>query len=284
MNLKVKSQIFFQCPANEEEWKRIAQNFEVKWNFPHCVGAIDGKHIVMQAPANSGSQYYNYKHTFSIVLMAVVDANYNFIYAHVGCQGRISDGGVFKNTEFYKLLNKNKLNLPSPVELQGRSIKSPFIFVGDEAFPLRTDLLKPYSGQLGRSPERIFNYRLSRARRISENAFGILSASFRIFRKPINLNIENTQAVTTACIYLYNFMRKKPSSGLLSFGSVDVDDPMTGNVSQGKWRVMSENDKGMVNLPRRPIRPSQAAWDVREEFKNYFMTPEGRIEWQESYA
>jgi hypothetical protein len=65
---------------------------------------MDGKHILLQCPANSGSQFFNYKVTFNIVLFAVVDANYCFKYAHVGCQGRISDGGVFRITPFSKKL------------------------------------------------------------------------------------------------------------------------------------------------------------------------------------
>lgn len=67
------------------------------WDFSHCLGAMDGKHVMLQALIHSGSDFYNYKSTFSIVLFAVVDARYNFIYADIGCQDRISDGGVFKN-------------------------------------------------------------------------------------------------------------------------------------------------------------------------------------------
>lgn len=77
--------LFLQMARTEDEWRQIARDFEVCWNFPHCVGACDGKHVVMQNPKNSGSMFFNYKGTFSIVLMAIADANYNFIHANIGC-------------------------------------------------------------------------------------------------------------------------------------------------------------------------------------------------------
>jgi hypothetical protein len=69
-----------------------------RWNFPHFIGALDGKHVVIQKPENTVGEFYNYKGSKSTILMASVDANYCFIYVNVGCQGCISDGGVFRNT------------------------------------------------------------------------------------------------------------------------------------------------------------------------------------------
>ena len=81
-------------PSSEAAWKRVSEGFEHVWNFPHCVGAIDGTDTVMQAPAHSDSTVYNYKGTHSIVLLAVCDAHYCFILVDIGDAGRHSDGGV----------------------------------------------------------------------------------------------------------------------------------------------------------------------------------------------
>lgn len=147
-------------PETQEEWLDISENFEKLWNFPHCIGLIDGKHVVIQCPTKSGSDYFNYKAFFSIVLFAMVDANYNFIFVDVGCEGMISDGGVFKNTQLFKSLQNGHLNLPSAKPLPGHQISIPYVILGDEAFSLNDNLMKPYSGIYPKgSKERIFNYR-----------------------------------------------------------------------------------------------------------------------------
>jgi hypothetical protein len=92
----------FQIPKTKQEWLAVANQYQALWNFPHSIRAIDGKHAVLQCPSNSASEYFDYKNAFSIVLFALVDANYNFIFVNAGCQGRISDSSVFKNTELYK--------------------------------------------------------------------------------------------------------------------------------------------------------------------------------------
>ncbi|KAJ8879533.1 hypothetical protein PR048_020141 [Dryococelus australis] len=92
------------------EWLKISKTFETLWNLPHTVGALNGKNVVLQAPIISGSDFCD-KSTFSIVLMALVNGNSNFLFADVGCQGRISEGGVFKSCKLQGMLTNSKLPL-----------------------------------------------------------------------------------------------------------------------------------------------------------------------------
>jgi hypothetical protein len=68
--------VFFQCPTSEADWREVAEGYYDRWNFPNTLGSIDGKHVRVRQPAHSGSHFYNYKHFYSIVLMAVVDSRY----------------------------------------------------------------------------------------------------------------------------------------------------------------------------------------------------------------
>ena len=94
-----------------ETYKTIANGFESRWDFPNCIGAIDGKHVAIQAPPKSGSEFFNYKKTSSIVLMAICDHNYKFIMCDAGAVGRQSDGGVFRKSDFGQKFYANTLAL-----------------------------------------------------------------------------------------------------------------------------------------------------------------------------
>lgn len=226
-------------PASKEEWKFISNNFESKWNFNHCLGAIDGKHIEIIRPQIFGSYYFNYKKTFSIVLMAIANANYEFIMVDIGTNGRVSDAGVFSNTLFYKNFQERKLKIPESDYLPGISDKFPYVFVADDAFPLSNNLMKPYPYRNLSKEKRIFNYRLSRARRIIENIFGILASRFRILLKTINLSPEKTTIIVRACCHLHNFLRQHKMEIFLQ-DSVDFENILTGVVEPGSWRSHDE--------------------------------------------
>ena len=73
---QVLKDVYFKCPSAPEQWLQIAQLFHDRWQLPHCIGAADGKHVCILHPRNSGSEFYNHKGFFSVVLLAVVDADY----------------------------------------------------------------------------------------------------------------------------------------------------------------------------------------------------------------
>lgn len=140
---------------------------------------------MIQAPHSSGSAYYNYKGFHSIVLLAVVDARYCFRIVNVGAFGRTSDGGVLANSTFGKALQRGTADLPEDTTLPGAEDRGvvPYTFIGDAAFPLRRYMMRPYPGKLLPRERRIFNYRLTRARRVVEHAFGHLACQWRMYRR-----------------------------------------------------------------------------------------------------
>nr|CAI5858375.1 unnamed protein product [Callosobruchus analis] len=256
----LKTQI--KIPDGEDEWKIIENGFNTRWNFPSCYGAIDGKHVNIKAPPKSGSEFYNYKKTNSIVLMAIADHNYCFTYIDVGANGSASDGGVFKNSSIYRRLEDGLLPMDG-------------IIVGDAAFPLKSYLLKPYPGSQLSTSEKIFNYRLSRARRIVENAFGILVSRFRVFENAIPTSLNTVDAIVCASCALHNWLRKN-SYSYITPTCVDREDSEV-QIIPGTWRseitpLISINDQRRGNH-------SVNAKEKRDLLKSYFMT-NGSVPWQ----
>lgn len=272
-----------QLPASEEEWKILAEKYNDLWQFPHCIGALDGKHVAIQAPINSGSEYYNYKNFFSIVLMGLVDAEYCFVFADCGCQGRLSDGAVYQNTVLYQKILNEQLCLPSPEPLPGRQKETPYVIVGDDAFPLSNQIIKPFPGQHDKgSKERAFNYRLTRARRVVENTFGIMASVFRVLRKPMLLNPDKAATVTMTCVLLHNFLRRSKSSRALYTPPGALDYEENGNVVQGSWRQDIKEMTSLLSIRRIPRKPSYEAKEIRNEFVEYFIN-NGYIPSQDNY-
>lgn len=253
-------------PDTEEKWRKIAKDFEERWQFPNCLGAIDGKHVRIIPPPGSGSYFWNYKNFNSIVLMACANANYEFIWCEVGTNGRVSDGGTIQNTLFYKKLQTKELNIPNDDSCQNSNTKLPFVFVGDEAFALRTDFMKPFSRAALTTERKIFNYRLSRARRIIENVFGIMSNRFRIFHSAINLSLDRIDLVVLTCCLLHNFLRKS-NCPYATDNAFDIDsDETTATIGLTPLNVTNRN-------------ASTNAKNVREAFVQYF-NGEGSVTWQ----
>ena len=101
---KALGDIYVRPPSSPDDWREISRGFEDLWNLPHCVGAIDGKHVNMKCPNNSGSLYYNYKGFFSLVLMTICDSHYNFTLVDIGDYGGNNDSGVLSHSDIGKAI------------------------------------------------------------------------------------------------------------------------------------------------------------------------------------
>ena len=254
---------------------KIADDFERKWNFPHCLGGLDGKHIRIVAPNNAGSNYYNYKGFNSIVLMALVDADYEFAYVDIGAEGREGDSGVWGLCTLADALAKGRVQFPAPAPLPNSDTMAPYCIVADDAFTLSTNLMKPFSRRGLADSEMIFNYRLSRARRVSENAFGILANRFRCFLGALYMLPSHAKKVVAAAVTLHNFLRRK-SKPYMGAGSVDQEDASL-RINPGEWR----QDPQLAGLePLTGHNASRAAKAVRVVFADYFMSDVGLVPWQ----
>ncbi|XP_003244309.1 protein ALP1-like [Acyrthosiphon pisum] len=258
---------YIEVPREKSKWNKIMDGFNSLWNFPNCIGAIDGKHIVMECPANSGSNYFNYKGTFSIVLLALVDHNYNFTCIDIGSYGSNSDGGIFAKSALKKAIEEHVLHTPTDS-----------VILGDDAFPLLPYLMKPYARRNHLTErEKVYNYRHCRARRIVENGFGILSSRFRVFRRPITLTPENTIQLVKAACALHNWIRKSGKNP--NSISVDIEDTETGRLLNGSWRN-DTSPTGLQHLGTILQRNSNTeAKDKRNSLADYFVE-EGAVVWQ----
>lgn len=252
----------------EELWKNTARRFQERWQFPNCIGALDGKHIQIQAPANSGSLFHNYKGTFSVVLLALVDAEGRFLAVDVGGFGSNSDGGIYANSSLGQALQAGTLEVPAPCPLTSAPELGPmpFVIVADEAFPLKTFLLRPYPGKRLPEDHRVFNYRLSRARRIVENAFGTLSQCWRVYQRRLQVSPDTADSIIKATCILANYLRGADGNRITDVEDEGADDE-DGN-ALGAIRNLRGN------------RASAEALRVRDTFRQYFTSPAGQVPWQ----
>ena len=139
--------------------------------------------------------------------MAVCDYNYCFTLLNIGDYGRQSDGGVFSNSMFGRAIKSDSLSLPGAEIIDDLGLPIPYFFVADQAFQLTTYMLGPYPGTYLPLNQRIFNYCLSRARRVIENTFGILATKFGVFQRPFVAKPDKVTKITQAACALHNYLK-----------------------------------------------------------------------------
>ncbi|KAJ8393925.1 hypothetical protein AAFF_G00054580 [Aldrovandia affinis] len=249
----------------KEDWMTIAEEFRQHWNFPNCLGSIDGKHVNIQAPSKSGSLYFNYKGTYSIVLLAVVDARYRFRVVDVGAYGRRSDGGTLASSS-----SARPCRMADWTSLKTGCCQKQSTWDANpmSLWQMRHSHCRDTSCAHSRvqplQKEQGIQLPTLRAKMIVENTFGILSAQWRMYRRVIGTSPGNVEKCVKATCVLHNFIRWTAGSPAAERQAPDPVD------LQPIRRV------GTNNATREAIH-------VRETLASYF-SAEGAVPWQDNVA
>ena len=189
-------------PNTQEDFKKKILDMEEFWQFPCYWAAIDGCHIPMKCPPGgleACKQYHNFKNFYSVVLMAMIDSHYRFVWGSCGFPGNSHDAVIFKSTDLWNSIQDGF------IPLIGKSVGDANVppltcIVGDSA--LQTWLMKPFTNAVLSLQQRYFNYRLSRARMVLEGAYGQLNGRWRVLLRQSNR--DQVRITTLACMVLQN--------------------------------------------------------------------------------
>ncbi|XP_033118810.1 uncharacterized protein LOC117118352 [Anneissia japonica] len=189
--------------------------------------------------------------------------------------GAPDDGGVFQDCTLRDALEKGKLGLPEPAPLPNDDQPVPYSIVADDAFQMRSWLMKPYPHRQMTRQQRIFNYRLSRARRVVENAFGILAHRFRCTLGTFEQDPKTVESIVLACCVLHNLLRSRYPT--VANDLMDGEDPDTHEVIPGRWR----KQEALTALEYlKGNNTTKAAKGQRDYLCSYYNNPVGSISWQ----
>ncbi len=200
--------------------------------------------------------------------MVAVGPEYEILVADVGMNGRMSDGSNWSRNAFRMMLVKpdNPLNIPSWQNLPGTK-KVPFVGIGDYAFPLTFYMMKPYPSSQLTTEKRIYNYRQSRMRRISENVLVIMAQKWHVLRNAMLVGPEKATTIVLAIMTLHNFLLR--------------DFMLCGNQGEDQTIDRQQPLNSWIDLPALSTGQncSEDAKEIRKEFENYF-NMEGAVTWQ----
>jgi len=187
----------------------------------------------------------------------------------IGGKGKQCDSTIFQNSELSKRFCHGSFQIPAAKYVMNSHIKLPYVLVADEAFPLTMFMMRPYPRNNLDIRKKVFNYRLSYARRSVECAFGILTARWRIYGKPIIASISTARKIIQATIVLHNFVM-----------STERDL----HITQKRYSNFSKEDRAIIsngirNLSKNRFLNAAKAKTIREDFTDFFYEI-GALPWQ----
>ncbi|KAL7294230.1 hypothetical protein TKK_0012246 [Trichogramma kaykai] len=258
----------FLHPPSTSDLKRIADEYKENFDFPHCVGALDGRHCPIRQPPHSGAEFYNYKKFYSIVLTAMCDEHKRFTFLNLGSFGSWNDASIFHYSDIRQNLKNNVINLPRVEELPNSDTILPYVIITDGGYPTKNYLMKPYMKIPQMTvPMKVFNFRLSRARYIIEAAFGLLCNLWQVNEIPLGWKLSITEAIIFSTLCLHN-----AKITLDLHESRGYYDHCIDSAQVNEQQIEEENDD--------QARYNFNEFNVRAILQDYFVSPAGAVPYQ----
>ena len=166
---------------------------------------MDGCHIPIKYPPGgpeSRKEYYSFKNFYSVIMMGMVDSNCRFIWGTCGFPGNSHNAIILQSTKLWADIRDSEL-LPRIAKGIG-GVTVPPLVLGDSAFPFQTWMMKPYGNADLTPKQRYFNYRLSRARMVTEDCYGQLKGRWRVTLRKNESSKDEVKTTTLACMVLHN--------------------------------------------------------------------------------
>jgi hypothetical protein len=237
---------FIKFPATPQEIQTTINGFQDKFNYPVCLGALDGTHIPIKPPLGSETDYFNFKKYHSVIMLATVNSDLLFTYVNIGAPGRCNDASIFNRCILSEVI-EDPIYANHFIMVNNTKIQSHLI--ADSAFALNRTVLKPFADRADLPKcHSTFNYRLSRARCSVERAFGALKNRFRLLHKKIEFKLCNTTNIIKTAAILHNLCVMNNDNE-----EIDWDIPVT-----------------IHKKPACNIRTNHGA-DIRHALVNYFI-------------
>ena len=214
---------FIKFPRTQAEIKTKIEGFGRKSKIPNVVAVIDGSHIPKKDPAVNHEDYFNRKHVYSFMVQGVVDSSSLFLSVATGFPGSLHDARMLRLTDLFLAAENGDILFEPTLDLSGTVVR-PFI-LGDSAYPKRNWLLQPFkvTGHLN-GDQRKYNKELSKARIVSEHAFGLTKGSWRVLLKRLDEDSDRVPSTIIACCVLHNICILENDDTPIDIVDSDDDD------------------------------------------------------------